>query len=44
MKETLESLAIMAGIIIIAEVINEVVGYPLVTVETGKNTIKRGKR
>jgi hypothetical protein len=36
MKETLESVAIMIGIIVVAEVINEVAGYKLVQVDFSK--------
>lgn len=43
MKETLESLAILTAIIVVAEVVNEVVGYRLIDVKVDKKTIKRSK-
>jgi len=42
MKETLESMAILIGIVIVAEVINEIVGYRVIEVDT-KDTFKKRK-
>jgi hypothetical protein len=42
MKETLESIAILVSIIVVAEVINEVVGYRMIEVET-KDALKKKK-
>jgi hypothetical protein len=43
MKETLESIAIMVGIIVVAEVINEIAGYKLVEVDFSKQSPKKRK-
>jgi hypothetical protein len=43
MKETLESIAIMVGIIVVAEVINEVAGYKIVEVDFSKSSPKKRK-
>ena len=42
MKE-LESILVIVGLVVAAEVINEVVGYRLIDVKVDKNTIRRGK-
>jgi|GEM_PF-5420408 len=42
MKETLESIVILVGIIVVAEVINELVGYKIIEVDT-KDTFKKRK-
>lgn len=42
MKE-LESIFMVIGLVVVAEVVNEVVGYRLVDVKVDKNTIRRSK-
>ncbi len=43
MKDTLESALVIIGFIIVAEVINEAVGYRCIDVKFDKNTIRRRK-
>jgi len=42
MKETLESIAILVSIIVVAEVINTAVGYKMIDVDT-KDALKKRK-
>jgi hypothetical protein len=43
MKQTVESLVVLIGYIVVAEVINEICGYRMIDVRIDKNTIKHTK-